>query len=88
MEPVDREINARKALSNLKQMGVLNAISSYNAEFSKWLLHVPTMARDEQSFHYSQGLKNTIRVEIERSEVTSLQEAMRIADGIDNIYTN
>ncbi len=45
-EPVHREINAKKALSNLKQMGELNSISSYNAEFSKWLLQVPTMAGD------------------------------------------
>ncbi len=72
-----------KHLVILKQMGVLNSISSYNAEFSKWLLQVQTMAGDEQIFHYSQGLKNKIRVEIERSEVTSPQEAMRIADRMD-----
>ncbi len=68
-------------------MGAFNSISAYNAEFTKWLLRIPTMANDEQIFHYSQGLKNRIRLEIERSEMKSLTEAMRIADLIDSIYT-
>ncbi len=37
--------------------------------------------------NYSQGLKNRIRVEIERSELTSLSEAMRIADRMDSLYS-
>ncbi len=86
-EPVNREVNARKALSSLKQMGVFNSISAYNAEFTKWLLQIPTMANDEQIFHCSQGFRNRIRLEIERSEIKSLAEAMRIADRIDSIYT-
>ncbi len=45
------------------------------------------MAIDEQIFHYSQGLKIRIRLEIERSEITPLTEAMRIADRIDSIYS-
>ncbi len=32
-EPVNREINARKALSALKQMGAYSSITAYNAEF-------------------------------------------------------
>ncbi len=46
------------------------------------------MAGDDQVFHYRQGLKNKIRAEIERSEVTSLQEAMIIADRMDNVCSN
>lgn len=85
-EPVNREINAQKVLSTIKQMGNLNKISDYNIEFSKWLLRVPSMAEDERVLHYSQGLKHKLRIEIERSGVTGLSEAMRVADRMDNIY--
>ena len=34
-EPVNRELTARKTLSNLKQMSSLNAMRAYNKEFSK-----------------------------------------------------
>ncbi len=46
------------------------------------------MAAEEQILHYSQGLKYRIRVEIERSEVNTLPEAMRIADRMDSIYNH
>ncbi len=44
------------------------------------------MTEDEKLFHYKQGLKHRIRVEIERSEIDFLAEAMRIADRMDIIY--
>eukprot|EP00171_Calliarthron_tuberculosum_P023648 IDg23648t1 len=69
-------------------MGAFHTIAAYNKEFTKWLLQVPTMVVDEQIFHYGQGLKNRIRVEIERSEVSTLAEAMRIADRMDNLYNS
>lgn len=87
-EPINRELNARKMLSELKQMGKFSSVRDYNIEFSKWLLQIPTMAIAEQLFHYSQGLKNRIRIEVERSEATSLQEAMRLADRIDNLFSS
>ncbi len=62
-------------MNALRQMGAFNTVTAYNKEFSKWLLQVATMAVEEQVFHYSQGLKNRIRVEIERSEVAALPEA-------------
>ncbi len=40
VEPVNREVNARKALSALKQMSAFSSITPYNAECSKWLLQV------------------------------------------------
>ena len=85
-EPINRELNARRNLNTLKQMGNFTAVRSYNHEFSKWLLQVPTMSTPEQIFHYSQGLKNRIRIEIERAEPNNLQDAMRIADRIDSLY--
>ncbi len=69
-EPENRELKAGKALSALKQMGAFTSITACNAEFFKWLLQVPTMASDDQIFYYSQGLKNRIRVEIEKTELT------------------
>ncbi len=86
-EPVNMEVNARETLSSWEQTGALNPISAFNAEVTKLLLQIPTMANDEQILHYSQGLKNRMRLEIERSEITSLTDAMRIADRIDSIYT-
>ncbi len=68
-------------------MGAFSSITAYNAEVSKWLLQAPLMANDEQIFHFSQGLKTRIKVEIERSELTSLSEAMRIADRMDSLYS-
>ena len=85
-EPVNRELRARKTLSNLKQIGSLNAARAYNKEFSKWLLQIPTMTPAEQIFHYSQGLKHRTRITGERSEPTTLQEVMRIADRPDSLY--
>ncbi len=85
-EPVNRELNARKNMNALKQMGNFSRISEYNKEFTKYLLQIPNMAQAEQIFHYSQGLKNKIRIEIERAQPKNLQSAMIIADRIDNIY--
>lgn len=85
-EPVNREINARKSMNLLKQMGQFSRIRDYNQEFIKYVLQIPSMSSDEQVFHYTQGLKNRIRVELERSEVNSLQAAMKLADRMDHLY--
>ena len=53
-EPVNRELTARKSLSNIKQMGKLTQVTEYNREFSKWLLQIPSMTMAIQIFHYSQ----------------------------------
>lgn len=87
-EPVNRELNARKILNNLKQMGKFSKISDYNKEFTKYLLQIPSMAIDEAIFHYCTGLKNRIRIEIERAQPQSLNEVMQIADRMDNLYTS
>ena len=44
------------------------------------------MAPEEQIFRYSQGLKNKIRFELERSQPENLSSAMVTADRVDNIY--
>ncbi len=44
------------------------------------------MTEDERLFHYNQGLKHRIEVEIELSKIDLLAEAMRIADRMDNIF--
>ena len=85
-EPVNREFNARKAMNSLKQMGKFSKIRDYNKKFTEYLLQVPSMTIDEQLFHYTQGLKNKIRIELERSEVESLHVAMRLADRMDCLY--
>ncbi len=87
-EPVNRELTARKMLSELKQMGKLTIVRDYNREFSKWLLQIPSMTAAEQIFHYSQGLKTRTRIEVERSEPNTLQDAMKIADRLDSLYTS
>ncbi len=70
------------------EMGADDTITAYNKEFSDWLLLVPTMVVEEKSFHYSQRLKNRIRVEIELSKVATLPDAMMIADRMDSRYNN
>ena len=85
-EPVNREVNARKAMNVLKQMGHFSRIKDYNQEFIKYVLQVPSMSSEEQVFHYTQGLKNRIRIELERSEINSLQAAMKLADRMDHLY--
>ena len=87
-EPVNRELNARKILNNLKQMGKFSKISEYNKEFTKYLLQIPSMTMDEAIFHYCTGLKNRIRIEIERAQPPSLNEVMQIADRMDNLYSS
>lgn len=85
-EPVNREVNARKAMNVLKQMGPFTRIREYNQEFIKYVLQVPSMSSEEQIFHYTQGLKNRIRIELERTEINSLQAAMKLADRMDHLY--
>ena len=85
-ELINREHNARCNFNTLKQMGNFAAVRSYNHEVSKWLLQVPKMRTPEKIFHYSQGVKNRIRIEIQRAEPNNLQNAMRIADRIDSLY--
>ena len=86
-EPVNREDNARKALHSLKQFCRFNSVTSYNHEFSKWLLQIPGMSVADQMFLYKEGLKYNIRVEIEKAEPSSLHDAMVVADRIDRIYS-
>ena len=50
-EPINREINERRNLNALKQMGRFASVRAYNREFSKWLLLVPSMTAAEQIFH-------------------------------------
>ena len=84
-EPVNRTTNARKKLSSLKQIGKLSYISDYNQEFSKWLLQIPDMSVEEQLFHFTEGLRYKIKVEIEKENPTTLQDAMQLADRMDRI---
>ncbi len=46
------------------------------------------MSVEEQIFHYSQGLENRIRVQIEWPEVATLPMAMSTADTMDSLYIN
>lgn len=85
-EPVNRELTARKVLSDLKQMGKFNTVRAYNREFSRWLLQIPTMDPAERIFHYSNGLKTKMRIEVGRAEPDTLDKAMRIADKMDSLY--
>ena len=87
-ELVNRELIARKILSELKQTGKLHSVREYNKEFSRWLLQIPSMENDEQIFHYSHGLKHKIRIEVERVEPESLDHAMRIAEKFDGLYSS
>ena len=73
-------------LSDLKQMGKLTLVRDYNREFSRWLLQIPSMTAAEQIFHYSQGLKTRTGIEVERAELQSLQDAMKIADRLDSHF--
>lgn len=41
------------------------SIKMCNYEFPKWALQVPTMSAAEQIFHNTQGLKTTVRVDVE-----------------------
>ena len=87
-EPVNCDLTARRMPRNLKQMGKLTLVREYNKEFSKWLLQIPTMTPAEQISHYSQGLKSRTRIEVERAEPITLQDAMKIADRLDSLYTS
>ena len=84
-EPVNRELTARKTVSSLKQKGKFNAARVYEKQFSNGPLQKTPMTAAEQIFHYSQGVKQGTRIEVERSERTTLQEAMRIADRLDSL---
>ena len=44
-------------------------------EFSKYLLQPPSMTIIEQLFHKNQGLKNKIRIEVEKSDPKNLRSS-------------
>lgn len=46
------------------------------------------MKNSEQLLHYSRGLRTRTRVKVERLEASTAQEAMVIADKIDDIFRN
>ncbi len=85
---MNRIANTRKSINAIRQMGDFNSFTAYIKEFSKWLLQVPIMAVGEQIFHYSHGIKNIIRVEIERSEVATLPHTMKTPDSMDSLCNN
>jgi len=68
-------------------VGKFDSIRAYNKEFTRWLLQVPLMGHVERLFHYSQGLKRHIRIEVERADCDTLHDAMKVADKMDSIYS-
>jgi len=68
-------------------MGERDSVRAYNKEFPKLLLQVPVMGQEERLFHYSQGLKRHIRIEVERLGSEALQKAMKVADKMTGIYS-
>lgn len=46
------------------------------------------MATTEEPIHYNQGLKNCIRMEVERSDPNNIQNAMKITNRVDALLTN
>jgi len=68
-------------------VGKFDSIRAYNKEFTRWLLQVPLMGHVERLFHYSQGLKRHIRIEVERADCDTLHDAMKVADKLDSIYS-
>lgn len=59
-------------------MNKYSNIKTCNHEFSKYTLQTPLMSAAEQIFHCSKEHKTRVRVEVERSELSSLQEAMNL----------
>ena len=59
-------------------MGKLTQLTEYNRDFSTWLLHIPSMTMAEQIFHYIQRLKTRTRIEVERAEPSTRQDAMKL----------
>ena len=85
-EPVDRELTAREVWIDLKEISKLTLVRELDGKVSRWILHILGMTAAEQIFHYRQGLNTRTRIEVERAEQQSLQDAMKNADRLDSLF--
>lgn len=67
-------------------MGKYSNIKTNSYEFYEWALQVPTTFAAEQTLHYTQDMKTGVRVEVDRTEPVTLQDAVIIADRMENLF--
>lgn len=87
-EPLSKELNARRFLNQMEHMDRHSTTKTYNEEFSRHILLIPSLFAPEQIFHYSQQIKSSARTEEEWSEFSSLQETMVVADKMENLFSS
>lgn len=78
--PHNAQLKAREQIDTLKQTA---SVSAYNTKFRELLLEVPNMQPAEQLHRYVAGLKPSIRQHVLITNPATLDDAMALADRID-----
>jgi len=80
--PVNQTANARASLRTLTQQG---SAAEYAAEFRRILLRLPKLPEEERVDKFISGLKPRIKSEVALKDPTTLDQAIRMADTLDNL---
>jgi Retrotransposon gag protein len=79
--PQDSSRRARDKLRNLYQR---RSVGSYVTEFRNIALTIPGITEEEQLDRFCEGLKPQIKLEILKSNATTLNDAVRVALNVDS----
>ncbi|XP_070050721.1 uncharacterized protein [Nicotiana tomentosiformis] len=75
---------ARRKLRELKQT---TSISEYMKEFTKLILQIPNIASDVLLFYFIDGLQNWAKQELQRRQVTDVDEAITVTKSLNDFRT-
>ena len=79
--PQDSSRRARDRLRNLYQR---RSVGSYVTEFRNIALTIPGITEEEQLDRFCEGLKPQIKLEVLKSNTTTLSDAVRVALNVDS----
>jgi len=83
--PLNKVKLARDKLSRWRQ---LKDVQTYNTDFLKIILDIPSIGLDEQLDRYARGLKPYIWSELCTTDYTTLEDLMRDAERVESAKTN
>jgi Retrotransposon gag protein len=78
--------SSRRARDKLRKLYQVRSVSSYISEFRNVALTIPGITDEEQLDRFCEGLKPEIKLEVLKSNVTSMNEAVRVALNVDSAF--
>ena len=76
--------SSRRARDRLRKLYQKKSVASYIAEFRNIALTIPGITEEEQLDRFCEGLKPEIKLEVLKSNVNKMNEAVRVALNVDS----